>query len=240
MNCKPAEEFIKALRPSDTNPYIEYWATLVPHTARERWLRWVFAFTSVHVSWSSNVKGYNAVAALSEDFTKPQLTFAIVSSGVGLHSMRIQGIWDFTKAFRNDPDWFSPQAGESMVHCRDRLAKHLFGIGMAKTSFVFELVYPITCGVVCLDTHILRLYGCRGSSPKPSVYHEIEAHWRKTCYAQGVPLAMARHIYWDRLQGKDLNRYWAWCLERQVSSAERKGGQRDARDVRVPLEVGAA
>lgn len=234
MKCLPAEEFIRALRPDDTTPYLRYWLTLVPRSAREHWLRWVFAFTSIHTSWSNNVKGYKTIAALPDPFTHEQLTEAIVTSGVGLHKLRIQGIWDFTQSFWKDPAWFLPRADESMVHCRNRLANNLYGIGMAKTSFVFEMVYPASCGVVCLDTHILRLYGIAGSSPTPTVYHEVENHWRTTCQKQGVPLPIARHIYWDRLQGKTDNRYWAWCLEHQSDSAEQKGISHISRAVRVP------
>jgi hypothetical protein len=239
MDSKKAETFISSLRQIDIAPYLHYWSTLVPLTKREHWLRWIFAFMSIHTSWRNNVKGFNAIAALPTDFTRKQLIKAIVSAGVGLHAMRVQGVWEFTNAFREDTVRFIPKPGESMACCRDRLALSLYGIGMAKTSFVFEMLYPATCGVVCLDTHILRLYGWGKGTPKLSVYHEMEDHWRKTCHAYSVPLPIARHVYWDRLQGEPDNRYWAWCLERQSCSAELKG-VRHAPNVWIPHGAVAA
>lgn len=240
MNSKSAEAFIHSLRSADTVPYIQYWNNLIPKTEREHWQRWVFAFTSVRTSWRNNVKGYLAVNDLGLIFSEQKLRDAIVASGIGLHQMRVKGIWDFNASFWNDPDWFRPQTGESMVSCRDRLAKKLYGIGLAKTSFVFEMVYPVSCGVVCLDTHILQLYGLK-DTPGKKVYHKAEDHWRTTCHKQGIPPAIARHIYWDRLQGHNLNRYWAWCLERRPSaSAEQKGETHTPRDPWVPSQVRAA
>jgi hypothetical protein len=227
-----ADAFIRSVGQRDVAPYIKYWATLVPQTSRDIWLRWVFAFMSVRTTWSTNVKGYRAVKALPDGFTRDQLVRAVVDSGAGLHTMRIRGLWEFTQIYKERPDWFFPKPGESMVRCRNRLSNALHGIALAKTSFAFEMLFPLTCGVVCLDTHMVRLYGHTGGTPADKLYHKIEDHWTRTCHKQGVPPALTRHIYWDRLQGFKLNNYWAWCLE--PVSAETKGGQYGSRGIPLP------
>jgi hypothetical protein len=229
---KRADDFIRSVGRDDVARYVKYWATLVPWTARDVWLRWVFAFMSIRTTWPLNVKGYVAVKNLPDPFTRDQLIRAVVSSGVGLHTIRVRGLWDFTKTYKERPGRYYPLPGESMSACRDRLAATTFGIGAAKTSFVFEMCYPLTCGVVCLDTHVLRLYGRTGDTPSARLYHKLEDHWRRACNKQGVPPAIARHIYWDRLQGYSLNRYWAWCLE--PVSAETKGEPHEPCDLLLP------
>jgi len=208
-----AEKHIGSITNKEIKAYLRYWGTLVPRNSRDVWLRWIFAFMSIHTSWKNNVKGYLAVKNLPTGFRKNELQAAIKSAGVGLDNMRMRGIWEFTEGYRKYDWWFKPRPEETMSSFRDRLDTALYGIGMAKTSFALELIYPVSCGVVCLDTHILRLYGQSSQSPNRDVYHELEGHWRDTCIKAGVPLPIARHIYWDRLQGHEDTRYWAWCLE---------------------------
>ena len=104
-----------------------------------------------------------------------------------------------------------------MIHgqtWRNRLVKKFFGIGLAKVSFAMEMCYPLYCGVVCLDTHILQMYGV---DPRKgcgrAVYEEMEAHWIKICLDKGYPSAITRHILWDKIQNKRNTRYWSHVLE---------------------------
>ena len=212
-NTNRAEAFIAGLGDREIMSYLTYWRELIPHTPRDVWLRWVFAFMSIHTSWQNNVKGYLAIKALPAPFDKSSLAQAIASAGVGLNTNRLRGIWEFTQLYQQHPWWFVPRPAETMAHMRDRFADGLFGIGMAKTSFVLEMQYPVTCGVVCLDTHILQLYEVSRDTPGKDQYHDIEGHWCECCRKRGVSAPLARHRYWDKLQQQDDTRYWAWCLE---------------------------
>ncbi len=137
---KQASQFLSSICPKDVAPYLRYWAGLMPQRPRDFWLRWIFAYMSIHTTWECNVRGYLTIANLHEAFSRKQLSTAIKKSGTGLYHMRTKGIWDFTQRFQQTPKSFTPELGEKMVPYRDRLAKELYGIGMAKTSFVFEML----------------------------------------------------------------------------------------------------
>lgn len=174
---------------------------------------------SIHTTWKKNVEGFLAVKNLQRPFTWLQLYNAIRRSKCGLTRMRTHAVYDFHRRFWNDPSWWYPQADETMVECRDRLAGSTWGIKLTKVSFALELAFPATCGVVCLDTHILQLYNYyRKDTPNPALYHEMERHWLAACTKRGVPSPIVRHIYWDRVQKKPDTRYWSHVLEKEEAA----------------------
>jgi hypothetical protein len=192
--------------------YGKYWNTLRPTNDRGYYDIWTFAFMSIHTTWKANVKGFLAVKDLPVDCKFNDLYDAIVASGVGLHHIRSKGLWEFRNKFWNDPKkWYSDG---DMVGLRNMAAKTLFGIGYAKTSFAFEMAYPSECEVVCLDTHILKLYGFTKGSPGLQDYAIMEGHWLNSCKRYDIPSALARHIYWDRLQNQNDTRYWSYVFEK--------------------------
>lgn len=208
------EDFIKSVSKEDVDRYLTYWASIKPRNHFDYYLRWIFAFMSIHTTWKKNVDGYLEFKKLPTDFTWIELQGAVRRSKTGLDKMRTHAIYEFHKRFWAHPGLWYPHVGESMVSCRNRLAFSTYGIGLTKTAFVLEMAFPATCSVVCLDTHILRLYDHnRKGSPSVTLYGQMENHWLETCKKYNVPSPMVRHIYWDRVQKKEDTRYWSYVLE---------------------------
>jgi thermostable 8-oxoguanine DNA glycosylase len=174
---------------------------------------------SVHTTWESNVKGYNAVKNFDEWFDDKELLLEkIKNSGVGLHNNRTKYIWDFKTKFWNNPKDYIITTKKYHVKKRDSIIDKMQGLGAAKVSFSCEMQNPNECRVVCLDVHLLRLYGCENlkynkSTKGMNTYKKIERHWSTSCGRVGVPCYIMRSLYWNTLQKQENCRYWSFCLE---------------------------
>jgi thermostable 8-oxoguanine DNA glycosylase len=199
--------------------YKEYWESIKPQNHEDIFRRYLFSFMSVHTTWESNVKGYNAVKNFSEWFDNKELLLTkIKDSGVGLHNNRTEYIWDFKDKFWSNPKDYIITTKKYHVKQRDSIIQKIRGLGAAKISFSCEMQNPNECRVVCLDVHLLRLYGCEtlkyNKSPKGmETYKKIERHWSVRCGKAGVPCYIMRSLYWNTLQKQEDCRYWSHCLE---------------------------
>lgn len=132
-------------------------------------------------------------------------------SKIGLYNTRERGIWELVstpiKQRRNSESW---------VDFRDRVEKKLYGLGPAKTAFAIEMCYPLECRTVCLDTHMLQLYGYDtkdvGKANSGKKYKEIEYHWLKCCEKNEIEPYMARCLFWDQRQMQTSSKYWSDVL----------------------------
>lgn len=210
---RAAETLRTRLSPVAVARYCRYWKDIVPLSHREYYLRWLFAFMSVRSRWQKNVAAYLGLAALPRDFTPECLGRVLREEATGLWENRSKGVWKFHNDFWVDSSSWYPLPGESLRDCRNRLARRTFGIKHAKVSFALEMAFPFNQEVVCLDTHILRMYGIEGSVP-PSLYGAIEGHWCATCVSLSVPPVIARHVIWDQIQGETDTRYWSFVFEK--------------------------
>jgi hypothetical protein len=164
------------------NRYKEYWNNVAPQTDGEIFQRWLFAYTSIHTTWESNVRAYNHIKNFEQWINnKSKLSELLILSRAGLQQNRLEAIWDFKNKFFENPNQFKKSSDESWFSLRNRLAKDLKGIGLAKTSFALELCYPNSVGVVCLDVHILRLLNMNILGYKVSSNKDVNAnsHLRK-------------------------------------------------------------
>ena len=174
---------------------------------------------SVHTTWESNVKGYQAVKNIDEWIDNKEILLAkIKNSGVGLHNNRTKYIWAFKDQFFANPKDYIITSKKYHVKKRDDIVNKIHGLGAAKTSFALEMSNPNECRVVCLDIHLLRLYNCdqlkyNKSRSGTKVYKDIERHWSINCGKIGVPCYIMRSLYWNMLQEKENCRYWSFCLE---------------------------
>jgi hypothetical protein len=194
--------------------YASYWGDLAVKNHGEYFQRWLFAFCSVHTTWESNVAGFAAIKDYEpwvED--KEGLRRRLVASRCGLHNNRTEYIYDFSNKYWSNPAWFYPQYGESTAACRDRLMPGIRGLGLAKTSYALEMSFPLLCDAVCLDVHMLRLYGDVKAGCKDTEYRKFEADWVRRSKKAEIPSYIARTVYWDKLQGKSDSRYWSSVLE---------------------------
>ncbi len=145
----------------------------------------------------------------------------IKESRAGNYTTKAKGIAQFSTQFALTPHIFK-MAGAPMNPSqayRTWLMKHCHGLGLAKTAFALEMCYPLRARTVCLDTHMLQLYGYTeakerakaGSNKK--LYYEMEDHWIKTCDSYGIAPFIARAIWWDKKQQQKDSRYWSYVIE---------------------------
>jgi thermostable 8-oxoguanine DNA glycosylase len=206
------EEFFDGIRCEDVARYTDYWSSVAPSTEEDHFLRWVFAFMSVHTSWKSNVNGYNALKNWREwQNDQVALLNKLKHSGVGLHNNRAKFVSKFSEKFWANTSHYTTAPTAWRSH-RDSLVKNTLGLGRAKVSFSLEMAHPLSAEVVCMDTHMFQAYSLDQVSDEKH-YEHIEAHWINMCNAYDVPCYIARCLYWDRKQNKEDSRYWSYVLE---------------------------
>lgn len=195
--------------------YYDYWLDLAPWTPREMFQSWLFAFMSVKTTWQLNVRGYNALKDLTWLQSKSALHSAIRNSGAGFHNQRTEYIWDFTQKFWSDPQAFKKFRNQSWRSYRNQMVEQVKGLSYAKTTFAIELMYP-DAPVCCLDRHIIRFMTGDiklNGNISEETYTKLEARWVRAAKKNGVLPVMARHIYWDDLQGHNNTQYWSHVFE---------------------------
>jgi hypothetical protein len=195
--------------------YCRYWSAVRPRDDRQRFNRWLFAFASVQTGWARNAVVYRALSAPGVCFDPAPLRRVLDACGAGMVQVRTRGLSRFHADYWADPSAWLPRPGESFAACRDRLVPRVTGLGLAKVSFALELCSPLACDVVCLDRHLLRIYGVDPEHATDRQYRRAEAHWRASCARRRVPCPVARHICWDAVQGRRSTRYWSHVFERE-------------------------
>lgn len=215
MSNEKIKEFFNSLQDKEIKSYTKYWTTIAPKSYQEYMQRWLFAYTSIHTTWRSNVRGYNAIKEIKKwEDDKALLTEKLKKSGVGLHNGRSKGIWEFKKLFITNASSMQRKPWESWVTWRNRLVESLYGIGFAKVSFALEMSYPTEANITCLDVHMLKLYGlAQTKSQDPALYTEVEHDWVTRSRKRNVAPYIARCLYWDKKQKQKDSRYWSYVFE---------------------------
>jgi thermostable 8-oxoguanine DNA glycosylase len=211
-------QHLESLDSGDVERYTQYLSTFKPNTDADRFRRWLFAYASVHTSWKMNVKIYDILKDLTWVGDRDELRRRLISVGAGLHNNRSEYISEFADFFWKHPRWFDRSVLENWGNYRDRVMGAAKGIGLAKSSFVMELTYPMDTPLVCVDTHILQLYGLSNNAKNAKhaddkAIRMIEHHWYESCMLWNRHPVAARWIYWDKLQGYKDSRYWSNVLE---------------------------
>ena len=213
-----ADDFFKNFPVEKITEYKQYWESVRPQNDGDIFRRYLFAYCSVHTSWQGNCRGYNAIKNYEEWVdNKETLLNKLKESGVGLYNNRTKYIWDFKEQFWNNPKDFYLTAKKYHVKKRDSIVNKITGLGSAKVSFALEMIHPLKSRALCLDVHMLRLYGMEHLTYKSKAgfakYRQAEQHWSVNCGKLKVPSYIARCMYWDNLQGKEDSRYWSYVLE---------------------------
>jgi len=208
-----AEKVISSIeRDNRYNDCVHCWLNVAPVTKEDFFRRWLFAYASIQTGWERNVVIYNALKDLDWVGDEEHLRSILVDCGAGMQNGRSKNISAFAAAFWNDTAAFYGRPGEKWTDYRKRLVDTIPGMGMAKTSFVLEMTWPTTAEVICIDTHILQLYGCVPGRLSQSKYKALEHHWVSSCKKQGVAPAIARAFYWDSNQGYENSDYWNYVF----------------------------
>ena len=213
MNTEPVESFFDSIQPEEIKFQYDYWKKLKPINDSERFQRFLFAFTSVHTSWEANIRGYNLIKDWWTWMNQwDNLKEKLIESRIGLHNNRLRFISEFTLKFWSNPSNFDRGFNENWNGFRNRIVKEITGLGLAKSSFAIEMIYPDEAEVVCLDTHLFQAYGLDQVKHRKK-YDLLENHWVKNSVKKDLPPYIARCIYWDRKQEKSDSRYWSHVLE---------------------------
>lgn len=199
--------------------YNKYWEQITPKSNEDIARRYVFSFLSVHTPWSGNVSSFSLLEKNKDKLNnKEELIDLLKESRAGNYQSKSKGITKFTKDFIANPDFFKLEEGNHQMQ-RDKIMAQCFGLGLAKTAFALEMCFPLTAQVVCLDTHMLQLYGYidpkdrakAGSNKK--LYYDMETHWLQLCKKLNVAPAIARAIWWDKKQQQQNSKYWTYVIE---------------------------
>jgi len=225
MDSIKVKSFFSEISDESIASYTDYWAELKPQTVNGCFKRYLFAFMSVHTSWKNNCKGYNAIKEFQRwtieqgeqmelwGYNSDRLFKKIHKTRVGMQNNRTDYIGLFNDRFWDSPnDYVARQKNEGWTDWRNRLAKDILGLGMAKTSFAIEMLYPTEAQVVCLDTHLLQVYGI-GTKQALKYYEDAENDWLARCKEKKVAPYIARCLYWDKKQNRKNSRYWSKVLE---------------------------
>lgn len=220
MNTEPVESFFDSIKSEEVKFQFDYWNKLKPINDTERFQRFLFAYTSVHTSWEANIRGYNLIKDWWNWMNRWELLEQkLIESRIGLHNNRLRFIKDFTLKFWSDPSYYEKAQAESWSEFRNRIEKNIKGLGLAKSSFAIEMIYPTEAEITCLDTHLFQAYELNQVKDK-KMYHDLEYHWVKNSRKKDLPPYIARCIYWDRKQEKSDSRYWSHVLEEGDFNAE--------------------
>lgn len=212
-SLRAVEQHFRSLTQSDIDRHKDLWSKITPTKSEQIFQRYLFAFLSVHTSWEMNVQAYLKLKDWYEWANDEEVLWTKLNeAGVGLHNNRVKYITLFARAYWKASGEFVKAPCETWTQCRDRLEKKLLGLGLAKSSFALELIYPTESSVACLDVHMFRLYGMNQTKDRTR-YKELEAHWVQWSKMYNVPSFMARAIYWNKRQGHPDCRYWAYVFE---------------------------
>ena len=217
MNIEQADKFFSTLNnPKLIKRYTNYWESIKPVTIDDFFRRYLFAFTSVHSTWQSNLRGYLALRGLEWVNNKENLISRLVWAKCGMYRNRTQNIWAFKEKFYDSPEFFCEIQADWRTH-RNNLVKVIDGLGITKVSFALEMCFPKEALVSCIDTHGLKLYEFENSSftTKKGLleYEDAEDHWIDASVECGCSPTVARAIYWDKKQKQKSSRYWTYVLE---------------------------
>lgn len=190
------------------NSCAQCWLSVAPLNARDFFRRWLFAYASIQTQWECNIRIYKSLKDLEWLFDDDKLRQLLTDSGAGMYNGRTTNISKFSRMYWDDPKAFYGQPGETWYDYRDRLAETIPGMGVAKTSFVLEMTWPIRSEVICIDTHIMQLYGCKPVRLSKYKYKELERHWVSMCHRYSLAPPIARAVYWDINKGYSNSDYW--------------------------------
>lgn len=213
MNTQPVDEFFDSIEDNEIKFQFDYWNLIKPINDSERFQRFLFAFMSVHTTWERNIIGYNNIKDWWNWMNRWEvLEQKLIDSRIGLHNNRLRFISKFTTKFWSDPSNFDRGLNEDWTSFRNRIEYEIKGLGLAKSSFAIEMIYPDEAEVVCLDTHLFKAYDLDQTKHK-RMYDKLENHWVENSRKKNLPPYIARCIYWDRKQDKPNSRYWSHVLE---------------------------
>lgn len=220
---------IAAIPAAKLRSYVSYWSSLVPQGCRQVYDRWLFAWCSVNQPWKNNVALYRALQELPVVPRTSQIEEVITATRVGLRG-RARLLADFARRYWDRPADFTVGDGEDLRSARDRLllllaSSSLTGLGVAKVSFVLEMLRPLSCEIVCVDRHVARWFGVtsrRVRSLSTGDYHRVEDAFVGLCAKKKLYAPVVRHVLchvlWDARENRSDTSYWSWVFHAGIAA----------------------
>jgi len=185
----------------------------MPKSDREHINRYRFAYCTVHTSWANSCDQYNAIKRTNADTTYNSLHRMLKNSQGGMYQIKATGIDNLQYLWRRHRNLFTPKP-DNWQSWRNKLAKMLKKLGLAKTSFAIEMIRPLDAQIICIDRHMFKAFGWedvdRGASPAQYTYYED--YWNELSNSYGIPPVISRNLFWDKIQKQDSSMYWAKYL----------------------------
>ena len=210
---KRIESFFATIDNDTVDRYKTDWQTIMPKSDREHINRYRFAYCTVHTSWANSCDQYNAIKRTNADTTYNSLHRMLKNSQGGMYQIKATGIDNLQYLWRRHRNLFTPQP-DNWQSWRNKLAKMLKKLGLAKTSFAIEMIRPLDAQIICIDRHMFKAFGWedvdRGASPAQYKYYED--YWNELSNSYGIPPVISRNLFWDKIQKQDSSMYWAKYL----------------------------
>lgn len=221
---------VASITDEEIEKYTKYWKLLKPITHQQISNCFIFAFLSIRTTWRKNVHGFelwgndkiiNIVKAVhntpDEDPTKEAkvrtLNAMVAALQTGLQGQKLSSVQSFLELTKDDFNAVLKKEDESWDTYRNRISDAIRYLGITKSSFAIELLYPDEAGVVCIDTRMVNMFGYKGMHLGPKKYREIEKEWVAYSETRGVAPAIARHIVWSRESPSGNCTDWSNCLD---------------------------
>jgi thermostable 8-oxoguanine DNA glycosylase len=193
--------------------YSNYFRMIQPILPHDIWRRYMFAYTTVNLSWQSSVRLYTELNKLQWPAAEADIRAAFITAKSGFYDTRPRMMADCASIFFSEFQYtrFQRKPDQDWLELRSDLDKLILGLGQIKISFTMELCYPEETEIVCLDRHMLGqvFHTDPTRTTGTQQYLHCERQWVETCRRYGAAPGIARLAYWDKLQGRNSPDYWA-------------------------------
>ena len=210
-----ARKSLESIDKQTLDKYIEYWKWPDNKLSDDQLIsNYVLVMLTPIANWTQTIKAYDQIFDNQEAIVdEKSLTKILFESGIGCQKKRASYICGGLQKLKKDLSIIKYKPEDSYYTVtRDRIADEFKGLGLAKSSFLMELNYPLEAKVLCMDTHLLQLYGLPKSISN-RLYANAEEHWLASCKELKLPPPIARHIVWDRIHNQDDTSYWAYTIK---------------------------
>lgn len=198
--------------------YETYLQSIAAESGNDVFWRFVFAFTSIHSNYESNIRAYQILRNPGAWQGEDTLRQALVAARCGLYNNRARFLWKFAHEFFFG-SFMALQFADNLLEKRNMMVERLHGIGRAKTSFALEMSFPTQSEVVCMDVHHLRLYDL-SESPTRADYERCERDWCWRSEELGVSPYAMRNVFWDENKGQPSPRFWTFVFEPKLEQTD--------------------
>jgi hypothetical protein len=202
--------FFESIKQPTIERYKTDWTTIIPKSDHETLNRWRFAYCTVHTPWENSCDQYNRFKHTYEDQEYPALVRLLKDSGGGMWDIKAYGIAILHYLWQIQSPLFDKPTRKWQAF-RNTIRNNLPKLGLAKTSFAIEMLYPHDAQVICIDRHMFKAFGWEDVDRvcSDAQYHYYENYWVDISNEYNLAPVISRNLFWDIIQQQDSSMYWA-------------------------------